>query len=264
MTDNANGIALITGASSGLGSIYAERLAKRGYDLIIVARNRDRLESLAKKIKDETHRSVEVIVADLLRRDNLSRVEDVLKSNPNISLLVNNAGVGAATPLIHSDVDKMEEMIKLNAIALMRLTYAAVPAFAARNAGIIINIASVVAYWPEILNGVYAGSKAFVTAFSQSLQTELAETNIKIQVVVPGATATEFWDAAGYAVTNLPAEAVMKAEDTVDAALAGLDLGEFLTIPSLPLMEDWEVFEEARQNLIPNFSRSVPADRYRV
>lgn len=263
MTENLKGTALITGASSGLGAIYADRLAKRGYDLIIVARKRDRLEALAKRVTNETRRSVKTVVADLSLRNDLARVEDILKSNQNINLLINNAGVGAATPLIHSNVEKMEEIIGLNAIALMRLTYAAVPAFVSRNAGTIINIASVVAYWPEILNGVYAGSKAFVTAFSQSLRHELAGTEVKVQVVIPGATATEFWGTAGYAVTNLPAETVMQAGETVDAALVGLDLGEFLTIPSLPRMEDWNRFEDARQKLIPNLSRNVPADRYR-
>jgi short-subunit dehydrogenase len=186
-----------------------------------------------------------------------------LRSNQDISLLVNNAGVGAAAPLIDSDADAMAAMIEINVTALMRLTYAVVPSFVARNAGTVINVASVVAYWPEILNGVYAGSKAFVAAFSQSLRHELAHTNVKVQVLVPGATATGFWNAAGYAVTNLPSGSVMQAEDAVDAALAGLDLGEFLTMPSLPRVEDWNSFEDARRKLIPGLSRDVPAERYR-
>lgn len=138
-------------------------------------------------------------------------------------------------------------MIAINVNAMTRLTYAVVPAFLKRGTGTIINIASIVAIWPEILNGVYAGSKSYVTAFSQSLRHELTDKNIRVQVVVPGATATDFWDTAGFSINNLPAEAVMKAEDTVDAALAGLDLGEFVTIPSLPDNADWESYEAARQ-----------------
>jgi len=208
--------------------------------------------------------AVEVLAADLGDKADLARVEEKLRSDASITMLVNNAGVGAAAPLIHSDVDKMEDMITLNVNALMRLSYAAVPSFVQRGTGTIVNIASIVAIWPEILNGVYAGFKAFVSAFSQSLQNELADQNVRVHLVVPGATATGFWDAAGYAVTNLPADAVMDSADTVDAALAGLDLGELITIPSLPDAADWEAFEAARKKLIPGLSRKVPAERYRA
>lgn len=263
MKQNDLGTALVTGASSGLGALYADRLARRGHDLILVARNSDRLDALAARLTAETGRSVQVVAADLSMRDDLARVEAILKTDTAIRMLVNNAGVGAAAPLLDSDVDRMEEMIRLNTTALMRLSYAAVPAFVGRGEGTIINIASIVAYWPEILNGVYAGSKAFVAAFTQSLRGELKDTGVRVQLVVPGATATAFWDAAGYAVTNLDAAVVMRAEDTVDAALAGLDLDEFVTIPSLPDAADWQAFEEARQRLIPGLSRDVPAERYR-
>jgi short-subunit dehydrogenase len=263
MSTVSKGTALITGASGGLGAIYADRLAKRGYDLILVARDRERLADLARRITDETGRSVTVLAADLGDKADLARVEETLRSDASITMLVNNAGVGAAAPLIHSDVDKMEEMITLNVTALMRLSYAVVPAFVQRDTGTIINIASIVAIWPEILNGVYAGSKAFVSAFSQSLQNELVDKNVRVHLVIPGATATGFWDAAGYAVTNLPAEAVMDSEDMVDAALAGLDMGEPITIPSLPEVAAWHAYEAARKKLIPSLSRKVPANRYR-
>lgn len=264
MSKVSKGTALVTGASGGLGAIYADRLAKRGYDLVLVARNRERLVELARRISDETGRSVEVLVADLGNKTDLARVEQTLRSDASLTMLVNNAGIGAAAPLIHSDIEQMEEMVTLNVNALMRLSYAVVPAFVQRGAGTIVNIASIVAIWPEILNGVYAGSKAFVSAFSQSLQNELADKNVRVHLVIPGATATGFWDAAGYAVTNLPAEAVMDSEDTVDAALVGLDIGEPVTIPSLPEVADWHAFEAARKKLIPGLSRNVPADRYRA
>jgi short-subunit dehydrogenase len=228
------GTALITGASAGIGAIYADRLAKRGFDLILVARNQSRLAALAKRLKNETGRSIETIAGDLNDKADLARIETVLRTNASITLLVNNAGVGAAAPLLNSDVEKMDEMIRLNVGALTRLTYAAVPGFVARGGGTIVNIASSVAISPETLNGVYGGSKAFVLAFSQSLQHELAQKGIRVQAVLPGATATEFWDIAGLPVGNLRSGTVMSAEDLVDAALAGLDQGETVTIPSLP------------------------------
>jgi hypothetical protein len=263
MTKSAKGTALVTGASSGIGAIYADRLARRGFDLILVARNRDRLDKLAARLSGETGRSVEVVAADLGKRADLARIEALLRTNAGITLLVNSAGVGATTPLLGSDVDKMEQMIALNVNALTRLTYAAVPGLVARGGGTIVNIASSVAVGPEALNGVYGGSKAFVLAFSQSLRHELEDKNVKIQVILPGATATDFWELAGTPVQHLPSQIVMRADDMVDAAFAGLDQGEFVTIPSLPEAADWDAYEAARQKLLPNLSRSIPAARYK-
>jgi uncharacterized protein len=261
-TPENKGTALISGASSGIGALYADRLARRGYDLVLVARNRDRLDKLARRITDETHRSVEVIVADLSNRADLARVEANLRADNGVTMLVNNAGVGATAPLLNTDADKMDELIGLNVTALMRLTYAAVPGLVARGGGTIINIASIVAVAPEMLNGVYGGAKAFVLAFSQSLKHELADKKIRVHVVLPGATATEFWGIAGTPVEHLPAQIVMSGEDLVDAALAGFDLGEFVTVPSLPDVADWNAFEAARQALRPNLSLAKPAQRY--
>jgi short-subunit dehydrogenase len=258
------GTALITGASSGIGAVYADRLAKRGYDLILVARNQARLQALAARLESETGRSVRTLAADLNDKADLARVEAVLKSDASISLLVNNAGVGATAPLLASDIDKMDEMIALNVGALTRLTYAAAPGFVARGAGTFINIASIVAISPETLNGVYGGSKAYVLAFSQSLQHELAGKGVRVQAVLPGATATEFWDIAGLPVNNLPEAWVMTAENMVDAALAGLDLGEIVTIPALPEQSEWDAFETARRAMSGRLSNATPAARYNV
>lgn len=258
------GTALITGASSGIGAIYADRLARRGHDLILVARNRARLEALARRITDETGRSVEIVTADLGQAADVRRIEELLRTDASITTLVNNAGFGGAAPLLQSDVDKMQAMIELNVTALTRLTYAAAPAFVARGHGTIINIASVVAVAPEILNGVYGGSKAFVLAFTQSLQHELAGKGVRVQAVLPGATRTEFWDTAGQPVENLPQGIVMSGDDLVDAGLAGLDQGEVITVPSLPDLADWQAFESARAALGPNLSRDQPAARYGI
>jgi len=264
MSSHDHGAALITGASSGIGAAYAERLARRGYDLTLVARNRRRLNALAARISDETGRAVEVLAADLSKKEDLARVETALKQDASLTMLVNNAGIGAAAQVLQSDVDIMDEIINLNVGALTRLTYAAALAFAARGRGTIINIASIVAIAPEMLNGVYGGTKAFVLALSRSLHHELADKGVRVQAVLPGATATGFWDIAGRPLSMLPAKIVMPVGEMVDAALAGLDLGEFATIPSLPDMADWDAFEAARQRLIPNLSRAHPAARYRA
>lgn len=256
------GTALITGASSGIGAVYADRLARRGFDLILVARNRERLAALAAKLSDETGRKVEVLPADLSDRKGIASVEAVLRTRGDITLLVNNAGFGAAGPLLGSDIDKMEDMIDLNVSALTRLTYAAVPGFVERGGGTLVNIASIVAISPETLNGVYGGTKAFVLALSQSLQHELKDKGVRVQAVLPGATATEFWGVAGVPMAHLPKEIVMTAQDMVDAALAGLDQGEQVTIPALPDLAEWDAFDAARRAMSGRLSSTAPAARY--
>jgi short-subunit dehydrogenase len=257
------GTALITGASSGIGAIYADRLARRGHDLILVARNRERLETLAERLDRDTGRSAEVITADLNDAADLARVEERLRDDARITMLVNNAGVGAQTALLASDVDTLESMIDLNVTALVRLTYAVVPAFLRRQSGTIINISSAVGIAPELLNGVYGGTKAFVLAFSLSLQKELAGL-VRVQAVLPGAVATDFWAVAETPLDKLPGHIVMRADDLVDAAMNGLDMGELVTIPSLPDIAEWDSYEAARQKMMPHLSLRVPAARYGV
>jgi short-subunit dehydrogenase len=263
-TQETKGTALVTGASSGIGAVYADRLARRGYDLILVARNRGRLDALAGRLSGDTGRAIATITADLTNAADLARVESTLRTDASISMLVNNAGVGATAPLLGSDVQKMEALIALNVAALSRLSYAAAPGFVARGRGTIINLSSSVALAPELLNGVYGASKAFVLAFSQSLHHELADKGVRVQAVLPGATATEFWTLSGMPVEHLPAQIVMSAEDLVDAALAGLDQGEVVTIASLPDAEEWRRFEAQRRALGPNLSHALPAARYGI
>ena len=259
---NSKGAALITGASSGIGAIYADRLARRGHDLILVARDRRRLDAAAQRLSDDTGRCIRVIAGDLNEKPDLARIEDVLRSDASITMLVNNAGVGAPTSLLDSDVNRLEQMIGLNVTALVRLTYAVAPGFVRRGGGAIINIASIVGIAPELLNGVYGGTKAFVIAFSRSLHNEFAGKNVRVQAVLPGATATDFWDVAGTPLDHVPGDMVMKADAMVEAALAGFDQGELFTVPSLPDIADWNAYETARQNLIPKLSLRAPAARY--
>ena len=263
MALSSKGTALITGASSGIGAVYADRLARQGYDLILVARSQGKLNALARHLSDQTGRTVEVVAADLKDKADVRRVEDILRNDASITLLVNNAGVGAVMPLLASPVDEMEDMISLNVTALMRLAYAVVPGFVARGTGTVINISSIVAIAPEILNGVYGGTKAFVLSLSQSMHRELADKGVRIQAVLPGATATEFWSEAGNPVENLPQEIVMSAEDMVDAALVGLANGEVVTIPGLHDGALWDRHETQRQVLSGLFGNSESAPRYR-
>lgn len=259
---NSKGTALITGASSGIGALYADRLAHAGFNLILVARRADKLRALAENLTTRTGRSIEILSADLTDPTELAGIEEVLRTDASITMLVNNAGVGGTAPLLQSDIGEMERMITLNVNVLTRLAYAAAPAFVARGNGTIINIASIVALAPEVLNGVYGGSKAYVLAFSQSLRHELADKGVRVQVVLPGATKTDFWNVAGTPVEHLPQEIVMSAEDLVDAALAGLADGEFATIPALPDIALWDAYEDARKAMTPHLSLAHPAPRY--
>lgn len=262
MTQAHQGTALITGASSGIGALYAEQLAQKGYDLILVARDRTRLNALADRITTASGRVVEVLDADLAVASGRAVVEAKLRDDASITLLVNNAGVGTHTPLLDSDVDRMQHMIELNVTALTRLTYAAIPGFVARGKGGVINISSIVAIAPEALNGVYGGSKAFVLAFSQSLHHELAAKGVQVQAVLPGATATDFWATGGLPVEHLPANIVMRAEDLVRAALVGFERRELVTIPSLQDAAHWDAYDSARQAMAPHLSTNAPAPRY--
>jgi len=257
------GVALITGASTGIGAIYADRLARRGYDLILVARNAQRLKMLAERLHAETGVQVTALPADLNDKASLATVEAVLRDDPSITMLVNNAGVGSVASILQADVDQMEAMIALNITALTRLTYAVAPAFVARGKGALINISSAVAIAVENLNGVYSASKSYVLSFGHSLQKDLAGKAVRIQTVLPAATATEFWDVAGYAPQKT-SETTMRAEDLVDAALAGFDAGELVTIPALHETMAWTRWEQERRDMAAKFRNPKPAPHYHV
>ncbi len=260
-SQTTQGTALITGASSGIGAIYADRLAEQGYDLILVARDADGLKAKANSLSG-TGRAVRTVAADLTKPAEIAEVAALLRDDESITLLLNNAGIGATAPLLASDIDGLEAMIDLNVTALTRLTHAVAPSFARRGHGTIINVSSVTALAPELFNGVYAASKAYVLTLTQALHHELAEKGVRVQAVLPGVTSTTFWATAGLPVANLPSSIVMTPEQLVDAALAGLAQGELVTIPSLPDAGDWAALENTRKALVPNLSKSSPAARY--
>lgn len=261
---NSRKIALITGASSGIGAVYADRLAARGYDLILVARRADRLATLSAEISKTHGVKAEHIVADLTQDDDLARIEAVLSTREDIHLLVNNAGLARLAPAAHASAKDVMSQIALNVTALTRLSQAVLPAFVARNQGVIINIASVLALHSLPISAVYSGTKAFVLQYSRGLQQELAETAVKVQLVLPASTATELWDASGVPLSALNKASVMTTEAMVDAALAGLDLGEAVTWPSVADGSLWDKYEAARTELFANTQVGTPAARYRI
>ena len=254
-------IAVVTGASSGIGSIYADRLARRGYDLLLVARRGDRLQNLATKLEHAHGIKAETLVADLEQEDDLARLESVLAGNPAIRILVNNAGIARLSPVANAPVKDSLSQIALNIVALTRLTHAVLPAFKERNEGVIINIASVLAVHALPVSAVYSGTKAFVLNFNRGLQQELASTGVRVQVVLPAATATDLWDISGVPLAALPQETVMSAEHLVDAALAGFDQGESVTWPSLADTGFWERYDTARSDLFAATQTGKPAPR---
>jgi short-subunit dehydrogenase len=264
MSDSTSGTALITGASAGLGAEYARQLANRGHDLILVARNKDRLDALASEITATTGRSIEVLPADLTVAPDLEAVATRLRTDSRISTFVNNAGGSLFGTIAGGDVAAFDDLVALNIGAFTRLATAAVDGFTARNAGTLINISSALAINFLPASAVYSGTKSYVLTFTQALQQELAESPIRVQVVLPGALRTEFWDGSGIELSAFPDEWVMSADTAVSAALAGLGSGESVTVLSLPDMSDLDRFESARQALLPNLSRSVPAGRYQA
>jgi len=261
---NSKKVALVTGASSGIGAIYAERLAARGYDLILVARRADRLEALCAQVSKAHGIKAEPIVGDLTKDQDLARIETILSTKKDLRVLVNNAGLARLASAAQMPANDVVSQIALNITALTRLTQAVVPAFVARKQGLIINISSALAVHSLPISAIYSGTKAFVLQYTRGLQQELAETGVKVQLVLPASTATEIWDLSGVPLAALNKETLMTTEHMVDAALAGLDLGETITWPSVADASLWDKYEAARSALFAGTQAGMPAPRYKV
>ncbi|WP_169948409.1 SDR family oxidoreductase [Microbispora sp. H11081] len=262
MSTQKTGTALVTGATAGLGAAYAEELAARGHDLLLVARDQARLESSAANLAQRFRVEVSVLSADLSTPKGMRSVEDRLAADPSIDMLVNNAGSALFGPLSAADPDRLEWLVTFNLTSVTRLAAAAAKAFAGRGSGTIVNVSSALALNILPVGAVYSGTKAYVIAFTQALAQEFAGSGVRVQVVVPGALETAIWDGSGIELDQLPKEAVMSPHDAARAGLAGLDAGELVTIPSLPEYAKWEEYENARQELIPGLSLARPAGRY--
>ncbi len=257
-----NRIALVTGASSGIGAVYADRLARRGHNLVLVARDQAKLETLSARLHRETGVTAEVLAADLTDPADRARVEARLRDDSRIGVLINNAGTTVPGGFANADLDALEKLIQLNVTAVTRLAAAVAPRLANEGAGAIVNVASVLALAPEAFPGVYPATKAFVLTLSQSLQGELGPRGVYVQAVLPGATRTEIWTLAGRDVNAIPG--MMEVDELVDAALVGFDRREPVTIPPLPDAGQWDAFSGARLAMLPNFSQSHAAARYRA
>lgn len=254
--------AVVTGASSGIGAVYADRLAARGYGLVLVARRLDKLEALAVELAARHGVDVRPLRADLAKEADIAHVESLLETNKAVSVLVNNAGFARFESVAESAAQGSIDQITLNITALTRLTHAVLPGLLARNEGAIINIGSVLGVHSLPNTAVYSGSKAYVLQFTRGLQAELADTGVKVQLVSPATTATEIWGNAGIPISSLNPEIVMTTEHMVDASLAGLDQGETVTWPSLADASLWDAYDAARGALFAGTRTGQPAPRY--
>ncbi|MCW6026989.1 SDR family oxidoreductase [Stenotrophomonas sp. SRS1] len=252
---------LITGASSGIGTVYAERFARRGHDLVLVARDTARLDALAARLRHDTGVAIDVLPADLTQRADLAAVETRLRDDARIGILVNNAGIAQSGGFTEQSADSIEQLITLNTLALTRLAAAVAPRLASAGEGAIVNIGSVVGLAPEFGMSVYGATKAFVLFLSQGLSLELSPKGVYVQAVLPAATRTEIWERAGIDINTL--SEVMDVGELVDAALVGFDRRETVTIPPLHVAERWDTLDASRQGLLSDIRQAQAAERYR-
>lgn len=264
MSSSPSRVAVVTGASSGIGAVYAQRLAARGYDLLLVARRADRLETLARQLQDAHGVGVETFVADLTAEADIARLEQVLRTDPNIDMLVNNAGNGRVASTADLPDHEAASTLALNVTAVMRLTRAVLPGLRARNRGAIINIGSVLAFHALPMTTLYSATKAFVLTFSRGIAQEVDGTGIQVQAVLPAGTITAFYETAGVPISAFDPKVFMTAEQLVDAALVGFDRGETVTLPSVHDVALWEGYDQARAALFAGTQNGSPAPRYGV
>ena len=251
---------LITGASSGIGATYAERFARRGHDLVLVARDKSRLDALAVRLRKENSVAVDVLPADQTSPADLSTLEARLRDDARIGILINNAGMAQPGSFVEQSAEAIERLISLNTTAPTRLAAAVAPRFAQSGTGAIVNIGSVVGFAPEFGMSIYGATKAFVLFLSQGLNVELSPKGVYVQAVLPAATRTEIWERAGVDVNTLPE--VMEVGELVDAALIGFDRRELVTIPPLHVVERWDALDGARQGLMSDIRQAHAAERY--
>jgi len=253
---------LITGASTGIGAVYADRFARRGHDLVLVARDKVRLDALAARLRQEHSVAVDVLQADLTKSADLIAVEKRLRDDAHIGILINNAGAAQSGSFIEQTPEANERLITLNTTALVRLASAVAPRFAKAGEGAIVNIGSVVGLAPEFGMTVYGATKAFVLFLSQGLSLELAPKGVHVQAVLPAGTRTEIWERAGIDINALPE--LMGVDELVDAALVGFDRRELVTIPPLQNATRWDALDAARQGLLSEIKQSQVAQRYQT
>ena len=251
------GTAVVTGASSGIGRVYAEKLAERGFDLILVARRAERLSALADQLKASHGIAVTNLVADLSKPEEIERVAETLEGDASITLLVNNAGTSVMGAFAEARPAVVADMLHVNVLALTRLALAVLPGFKQRDLGTLINIGSVLGYYVYPGTSAYSGTKGYVLNFTRGLQAELAGSNVRIQLVAPAGTVSEGWDS-----TTVDPSIVMTTEACVDASLKGLDMQEPTTLPSVEDLHLLQNYEAAAAALMGASQTGKPASRY--
>lgn len=253
---------LITGASTGIGATYADRFARRGHDLVLVARDKTRLDALAANLRSATGVKVDVLPADLTQTADLAAVEARLREDTTIETLINNAGATLSGPFVNQATDDIGRLVTLNTTALVRLASAVAPRLAKAGKGAIVNIGSVVGLAPEFGMSVYGATKAFALFLSQGLSLELTPQGVYVQAVLPAGTRTEIWERAGIDVNTL--SDLMDVNALVDAALVGFDRRELVTIPPLQDAANWEALDSARRGVLANLRQAQVAERYQA
>jgi short-subunit dehydrogenase len=262
-------LALVTGASAGIGEAYARELARRGFDLLVVARRANRLDSLVHSLRSEHGVHAEAIVADLSDGEGIRFVEQAIAATDRLELLVNNAGFAGYMPFLDLDPETAEALIGVHVLATTRLTRAALPRMVERGSGAVVNVASMLAFAASIppnplpSRATYGGAKAYIVAFTRNLAHELEGTGVKVQALCPGVVRTEFHEVAGMDVsrTNMPR---MEADDVARASLASLELGEVVCSPALGDATLLEQLADAERTLFRSGTGGAPAARYRA
>jgi uncharacterized protein len=259
-------IAVVTGASSGIGQAFAQRLAADGWDLMVVARRRERLDALAERCSEQYGVRVRVQVANLADANDVAQLERMI-TNADVGMLVNNAGFAGYKRFVEVDPDVVSALIGIHVLAVSRLTRSVVPAMVARASGVIINVASLLAFSgtlpaePLPYRATYAGAKAYLVAFTQALAGELDRTGVQVQVCCPGLVDTEFHESFDMSGVPFP---VMQPGEVVSAALDGLRLGEVVCVPGLQELALLEDLGAAQRTLLLTAVGSHLADRYRA
>jgi short-subunit dehydrogenase len=262
--DSGRPVALVTGASSGIGRAYAERLAADGYDLIVTARRAGRLKDLQQRLEAEHGCSVKPVVADLATEDGRNLVE-AAAAHPRLEFLVANAGLAHYMPFTELAADRARELVNLNALAPMSLLHCALPAMVQRGHGTIIGVASQLVFAttsdnPDLPHrAAYSATKAFLFTLIRLVATELHGSGVTLQVVCPGAVRTEFHSRQGVDVSHLPR---LDPAQVVQASLRGIELGEVVCLPSLDEPARLERHDEAELQVLAGGMRPQVADRY--
>ena len=263
MSASSRPLTLITGASSGIGEVFAERLAHAGRDLLLVARRENQLRETVERLAAQAGVNADILPADLSTHDGVLSLERRIAELGRLDMLVNAAGYAARGRVAELDPDALDAMLAVNIVALSRLSHAALARMVEAKSGTIINVSSGTAVMQIPGNAGYGSSKSYVSAFTRHMHLEAQGSGVRVQLLVPGVIATPFHAVAGSDLARFPPERVMSAEDLVAASLRGLELGEAVCIPSLPEISDWDSYVAAEARLAQNVSRNVPAARYR-